>query len=103
RALGRSPPPGPPTRRATGSRVIEDVSQTDAALSPANAGGALADSRGRVVGVSTAVAGIVLGLAVPTNATTRRIIGALIRDGRVRRAFLGLAAAPVPEIGRAHV
>ncbi|TMR35518.1 S1C family serine protease, partial [Actinomadura geliboluensis] len=65
-------------------------------LNPGNSGGALADSRGRVVGVNTAVAGFGLGLAVPINATTRRIIGALIRDGRVRRAFLGLVAAPVP-------
>ncbi|XRQ15030.1 S1C family serine protease [Actinomadura welshii] len=95
-ALGRSLPTSQPTRTGTAVRVIEDVIQTDAALNPGNSGGALADSRGRVVGVSTAVAGIGLGLAVPINATTRRIIGALIRDGRVRRAFLGLAAAPVP-------
>ena len=95
-ALGRSLPTSQRTRAGTAVRVIEDVIQTDAALNPGNSGGALADSRGRVVGVSTAVAGIGLGLAVPINATTRRIIGALIRDGRVRRAFLGLAAAPVP-------
>ncbi|QXJ19576.1 trypsin-like peptidase domain-containing protein [Actinomadura graeca] len=91
-ALGRSLP----TRSGGAVRVIEDVIQTDAALNPGNSGGALADARGRVVGVNTAVAGIGLGLAVPINATTRRIIGALIRDGRVRRAYLGLAAAPVP-------
>ncbi|MGI5201512.1 S1C family serine protease [Spirillospora sp. CA-108201] len=95
-ALGRSLPTSQPTRTGTAVRVIEDVIQTDAALNPGNSGGALADARGRVVGVNTAVAGIGLGLAVPVNATTRRIIGALIRDGRVRRAFLGLAAAPVP-------
>ncbi|SPT57925.1 S1C family serine protease [Actinomadura madurae] len=94
-ALGRSLPTAR-TRSGTGVRVIEDVIQTDAALNPGNSGGALADARGRVVGVNTAVAGIGLGLAVPVNATTRRIIGALMRDGRVRRAFLGLAAAPVP-------
>lgn len=95
-ALGRSLPTSQPTRTGTAVRVIEDVIQTDAALNPGNSGGALADARGRVVGVNTAVAGIGLGLAVPVNATTRRIIDALIRDGRVRRAFLGLAAAPVP-------
>ncbi|GAA2439876.1 trypsin-like peptidase domain-containing protein [Actinomadura vinacea] len=90
--LGRSLP----ARSGNAARVIEDVIQTDAALNPGNSGGALADSSGRVVGVNTAVAGIGLGLAVPINATTRRIIGSLMRDGRVRRAFLGLVAAPVP-------
>lgn len=89
-ALGRSMPAR--TRRAT--RLIEDVIQTDAALNPGNSGGALADSHGRVVGISTAVAGIGLGLAVPINSTTRRIIEALMRDGRVRRAFLGLVSTP---------
>jgi S1-C subfamily serine protease len=88
-ALGRSLP----TR--TG-RVVEDVIQTDAALNPGNSGGALADAQGRVVGINTAVAGVGLGLAVPINSTTRRIIGALMRDGRVRRAFLGLVTNPVP-------
>jgi S1-C subfamily serine protease len=91
-ALGRSLP----ARSGSAVRVIEDVIQTDAALNPGNSGGALADSRGRVVGVNTAVAGVGVGLAVPVNATTRRIIGALMRDGRVRRAFLGLVTAPVP-------
>ncbi|WP_067802685.1 S1C family serine protease [Actinomadura formosensis] len=95
-ALGRSLPTAQPTRSGTAVRVIEDVIQTDAALNPGNSGGALADARGRVVGVSTAVAGIGLGLAVPVNATTRRIIAALIGHGRVRRAYLGLAAGPVP-------
>ncbi|MBO2460862.1 S1C family serine protease [Actinomadura violacea] len=91
-ALGRSLP----ARSGGAARVIEDVIQTDAALNPGNSGGALADSRGRVVGINTAVAGAGLGLAVPINATTRRIIAALMRDGRVRRAYLGLVAAPVP-------
>lgn len=89
--LGRSIP----TSAGGARRVIEDVIQTDAALNPGNSGGALADARGRVVGINTAVAGAGLGLAVPINATTRRIISALIADGRVRRAYLGLVSAPV--------
>ena len=70
--------------------------QTDAALNPGNSGGALVDGRGRMVGVNTAVAGIGLGLAVPVNATTRRIIAALMRDGRFRRAFIGIAGGSRP-------
>ncbi len=89
--LGRSLP----TALGRNRRVVEDVIQTDAALNPGNSGGALADSRGRVVGINTAVAGAGLGLAVPINATTRRIISALIADGRVQRAYLGLVSAPV--------
>ena len=88
-ALGRSMPAGQ-------DRLIEDVIQTDAALNPGNSGGALADSRARVVGINTAVAGIGLGLAVPINSTTRRIVSALMHDGRVRRAYLGVAVAPAP-------
>src|SRR5215471_1634822 len=88
-ALGRSMPAGQ-------DRLIEDVIQTDAALNPGNSGGALADSRARVVGINTAVAGIGLGLAVPINSTTRRIVSALMHDGRVRRAYLGIAVAPAP-------
>jgi S1-C subfamily serine protease len=91
-ALGRSLP----TRSGRAGRVIEDVIQTDAALNPGNSGGALADAAGRVVGVNTAVAGIGLGLAVPVNATTRRIISALLAEGRVRRAYLGLVSVPAP-------
>jgi len=89
-ALGRSMP----ARTRTAVRLIEDVIQTDAALNPGNSGGALADSRGRVVGINTAVAGIGLGLAVPINTTTNRIIYSLMHDGRVRRAYLGLVTAP---------
>jgi S1-C subfamily serine protease len=91
-ALGRSMP----ARTRNAARLIEDVVQTDAALNPGNSGGALADSRGRVVGISTAVAGIGLGLAVPINATTDRIIHALMHDGRVRRGYLGLVSTPAP-------
>ncbi|MCA1830971.1 MAG: S1C family serine protease [Actinomycetota bacterium] len=95
-ALGRSFP----TREGNAVRFVENVIQTDAALHPGNSGGALADASGRVVGINTAVVGPGmgqgLGLAVPVNATTRRIIAALISDGRVRRAFLGIAGGPRP-------
>jgi S1-C subfamily serine protease len=91
-ALGRSLP----TRSGSTTRLVEDVIQTDAALNPGNSGGALADPRARVVGINTAVAGFGLGLAVPINATTRRIIDTLMREGRVRRAFLGLVSTPAP-------
>jgi S1-C subfamily serine protease len=91
-ALGRSMP----ARGRTTARLIEDVIQTDAALNPGNSGGALADSSGRVVGINTAVAGVGLGLAVPVNATTNRIIYSLLHDGRVRRAYLGLVTSPAP-------
>ncbi len=85
-ALGRSLA----ARDGRTSRMVENVIQTDAALNPGNSGGALADSRGRVVGINTAVAGIGLGLAVPIDATTRGILAALIGEGRVRRAYLGI-------------
>jgi len=88
-ALGRSLP----TRAG---RVVDEVIQTDATLNPGNSGGALADAAGRVVGVNTAVAGIGVGLAVPVNATTRQIISALMTNGRVRRAWLGIAGGQAP-------
>jgi len=91
-ALGRSLP----TRSGSAGRLVEDVIQTDASLNPGNSGGALADSGARVVGINTAVAGIGLGLAVPINSTTRKIISALMQHGRVRRAYLGIVAAPTP-------
>jgi len=91
-ALGRSLA----AREGRTSRMVENVIQTDAALNPGNSGGALADSRGRVVGINTAVAGIGLGLAVPIDAQTRGILGALMRDGRVRRAWLGVVGGPRP-------
>ena len=102
-ALGRSLP----TRSRAAGRIVENVIQTDAALNPGNSGGALADGRGRVVGINTAVAGVGLGLAVPINQTTRRIVGALMSEGRFRRAYLGVAGGsrPLPprlarELGR---
>ena len=91
-ALGRSLP----TRSGATTRIIDDVIQTDAALNPGNSGGALVIGSGDVVGINTAVAGIGVGLAVPINETTRRIIGALIAEGRVRRAYLGVAGTPAP-------
>ena len=93
-ALGRSLP----TRAGPHMSVVENVIQTDAALNPGNSGGVLANSRAQVVGVNTALAGYGLGLAVPVNATTLGIVAALIRHGRVRRAYLGVAgrAQPLP-------
>ena len=88
-ALGRSLP-------TEGGRIVDNVIQTDAALNPGNSGGALADGRGRVVGVNTAVAGVGLGLAVPVNAATRQIVGALMTEGRFRRAYLGIAGGSRP-------
>ena len=76
--------------------------QTDAALNPGNSGGALGDSFGRLVGINTAVAGVGLGLAVPINEATRKVIGALMTQGRVRRAFLGVAGGPRPLPARAR-
>ncbi|MDQ3964272.1 MAG: trypsin-like peptidase domain-containing protein [Actinomycetota bacterium] len=91
-ALGRSFP----TRSRSVMRVVENVIQTDAALNPGNSGGALANARSEVIGVNTAVAGVGLGLAVPINATTRTIIGALMTDGRFRRSYLGVAGGTRP-------
>jgi serine protease Do len=92
-ALGRSLPVGEP---GGAQRVVENVVQTDAALNPGNSGGALANGRSEVVGIATAVAGFGLGLAVPVNDATRRIVAALMRDGRVRRAYLGLVGGTRP-------
>jgi S1-C subfamily serine protease len=100
-ALGRSLP-------TQSGRIVDNVIQTDAALNPGNSGGALADGSGRVIGINTAVAGVGLGLAVPVNAATRQIVGALMTEGRFRRAHLGIAggARPLPprlarKLGRA--
>src|SRR5919108_904042 len=87
--LGRSLP-------VAAGRIVDNVIQTDAALNPGNSGGALADGRGRVVGINTAVAGVGLGLAVPINTATRNIIAALMTEGRFRRAYLGIAGGPRP-------
>ena len=104
-ALGRSLP----TQSRSATRLIENVIQTDAALNPGNSGGALGDGLARVVGINTAVAGVGLGLAVPINAATRRIVSELIGEGRVRRAYIGVAGGsrPLPprlaaEVGQAN-
>jgi S1-C subfamily serine protease len=91
-ALGRSLP----TRAGSAGRLVETVIQTAAALNPGNSGGALADGLSRVVGVNTAVAGIGLGLAVPINEATRKIISALMKEGRVRRAYIGIVGGSRP-------
>src|SRR3954466_7998739 len=91
-ALGRSLP----TRSGANVRVVDNVIQTDAALNPGNSGGALADGRGRVIGINTAVAGVGVGLAVPINQATRTIVGALMAEGRFRRAYLGIAGGTRP-------
>src|SRR5690606_22142279 len=91
-ALGRCLP----ARSGRAARVGEDVLRTGAGRNPGDAGGALAASQARRVGINTAGAGIGLGLAVPVNATTRRIVQTRLTEGRVRRAYLGVVGTPAP-------
>jgi S1-C subfamily serine protease len=94
-ALGRS-------LRATTGRMIEDVIQTDAALNPGNSGGPLVSSRGEVIGINTAVIMGAQGIcfAVASN-TAKHVLGEIIMHGRVRRAYIGVAAQTLP-VPRRH-
>jgi serine protease Do len=90
-ALGRS-------IRGESGRLIENVIQTDAAINPGNSGGPLADASARVVGINTAIIGGAqgIGFAIPVSGTFRRVVFTLVTEGRVRRAYLGVAVVSRP-------
>jgi len=89
-ALGRS-------LRASTGRLIEDVIQTDAALNPGNSGGPLVTSDGSVVGINTAIIAAAQGICFSISANTVEFVASrLIRDGRVRRCYIGIAGQNVP-------
>jgi serine protease Do len=90
-ALGRS-------IRGESGRLIENVIQTDAAINPGNSGGPLADAWGRVVGINTAIIGGAqgIGFAIPVSNAFRRVVFSLVTEGRMRRAYLGVAVVSRP-------
>jgi len=89
-ALGRS-------MRSMSGKLIEEVIQTDAALNPGNSGGPLVDSKGRLVGINTAIIQMAQGIcfAIPVN-TVRRVVSQLFSQGRVVRGFLGISGQTIP-------